>query len=194
MGSAQPVPGVATQAFDPVRLEAVFSDCFLASYRTRLQGGAEEPFYQPADGPAACHILHYRSDFFASALHEAAHWCIAGESRRSQPDFGYWYLPGDRDIEQQRAFEAAECRTQALEWILSRACGYRFRPSADNPHLGRLGLLDSAGFNRRILAQARDWQARGLDARSRLFYRALCSEFGTECPPGELRFELDELG
>ena len=65
---------------------------------------------------------------------------------------------------------------------------------ADNPGLGRRGLLDCDGFNRRILEQARAWQARGLGARSRLFYQALCREFRTGCQPGELRFELDELG
>jgi elongation factor P hydroxylase len=188
------VPGAAAPSFDAARLERVFSACFLASHRTRLQGGAEEPFYRPADGPAACHILHYRSDFFASALHEVAHWCIAGKSRRLQPDFGYWYIPGDRDVDQQRTFERMEARPQALEWFFARACGYRFLPSPDNPALGRQGLLDSGRFNRGILAQARAWQARGLGRRALEFYRALCIEFGTNCPPGELRFALDELG
>jgi len=194
MGGANARTDTTTLGFEAARLEAVFNACFLTSYQTRLQGGAEEPFYRPANEHADCHILHYRNDYFASALHETAHWCIAGDHRRSQPDFGYWYIPGDLDACQQRAFESAESRTQALEWIFSRACGYRFRPSADNTGLGRRGLLDSNRFNRCILQQAQDWQARGLGARAGLFYRALCREFGTACQPGELRFELDELG
>jgi elongation factor P hydroxylase len=189
-----PIVRTAPRTFEAARLEAIFDECFSVSYRTRLRGGAEEPYYQPADNPAEYHVLHYRSDFFASALHEVAHWCIAGEYRRGQPDFGYWYIAGNRDVDQQRAFEAAESSPQALEWIFSRACGYRFRPSADNPELGQRGLLDIAGFNRCILQQACAWQARGLTPRSRLFYRALCIEFHTVCSPGELCLKLDELG
>jgi len=192
VGCASHAPDAALQAFDAARIEAVFNACFHSSYRTRLIGGAGEPFYRPANAPTACHLLHYRADFFASALHETAHWCIAGARRRAQPDFGYWYVAGNRDADQQRAFEAAECRPQALEWIFSIACGYRFRPSADNldPDGDR---VDTTHFNRGILAQALAWQARGLGARADRFYRALCDEFGTGASLRSLRFTLDDL-
>lgn len=192
MSCAEPTAGQAN-AFRASRLERVFNDCFAARWRTRLYGGADEPFYRPARRPRPEHTLHYRRDYFASALHEVAHWCIAGDERRERPDFGYWYTPGDRDSDQQRAFEAVEARPQALEWMFSKACAFRFQPSADNLELAARGLLDSAGFNRRVLAEALRWQARGLPLRAGLFYRALCEEFRTARAPAELQFDPAEL-
>jgi elongation factor P hydroxylase len=139
----------AADNFQAQRLEEVFARCFSRRWRTRLVGGADEPSYQPATDRHALHVLHYRSDYFASALHETAHWCIAGERRRQLPDFGYWYAPDGRDQQQQLAFEAVEARPQALEWLFSLACGYRFRISVDNlgaPGGGaRHGSLQAAG-------------------------------------------------
>ncbi len=107
-----------------------FEDCF-ASYETMLVGGAEEPLYQPAkDGHSA--KLVFREDFPASALHEIAHWCIAGARRRQQEDFGYAYICGPRSAEEQDAFFAAELKTQSLERAFAAALGLEFRPSADN--------------------------------------------------------------
>ena len=40
-----------------------------------MVGGAAEPLYLPDRGTRTAE-LHYREDFAASALHEAAHWCI----------------------------------------------------------------------------------------------------------------------
>lgn len=121
-----------SSGFHAARLERVFSDCFAAQWNTVLAGGVEEPFYRPATNVQGPHLLHYRSDFFASALHEAAHWCIAGERRLQQADFGYWYAPDGRNPTQQQAFEAVEVKPQALEWLFSLACGYRFSVSVDN--------------------------------------------------------------
>jgi len=179
--------------FSATRLEQVFNRCFSGGWETRLLGGADEPYYQPARGEGQKHALYYRNDYFASALHEIAHWCIAGDERRLQPDFGYWYTPGDRDMNQQQAFEAVEARPQALEWIFSKACGYRFRPSADNLDLAALGLLDTTRFNRRVLEEARVWQERGLPTRADMFYRVLCDEFCTRRSARELQFDLCEL-
>ena len=57
-------------------LELLFAGCFRERWRTRLEGGATEPLYLPASGNGV-HRLCYRADYFASALHETAHWCIA---------------------------------------------------------------------------------------------------------------------
>ena len=97
-------PQVVPQ-FDSRRLEFVFNQCFAATEHTQLRGGAEEPLYQPASGAGGMHLLFYREDYFASALHEIAHWCIAGSARRRMVDFGYWYAPDGRDAQQQAAFE-----------------------------------------------------------------------------------------
>ena len=177
--------------FNAARLELVFTACFAKRWRTVLQGGASEPYYQPASGRGEMHRLLYRSDYFASALHEVAHWCIAGEGRRQLADFGYWYAPDGRSPQQQAAFEAVEAKPQALEWFFSRACAYRFRISVDN--LGAPGEHDTEPFRQRVLAQARAWQLAGLPQRAELFFDALAREFGTGLEPGELELDRAEL-
>jgi elongation factor P hydroxylase len=174
------------------RLEVVFDACFAESLHTRLRGGSEEPLYQPADAPGQYHILYYREDFFASALHEVAHWCIAGPQRRLQPDFGYWYAPDGRSAAQQRAFERVECAPQALEWFFAKACGYRFCVSLDNLE-GPAASADHERFRQMIVHRANDWQQRGLPERAAVFYRALCREFATALRPQQLQFTLEEL-
>lgn len=113
-------------------IEQIFSELFSTPYKTHITGGADEPFYRAAATSQDCHLLYYRGDYPASALHEIAHWCIAGEQRRQLDDFGYWYEPGERSAERQRQFETAEVAPQALEWLFSRACGRCFQLSVDN--------------------------------------------------------------
>jgi len=114
-------------------LERVFADCFAEEFRTVLEGGGEEPLYVPSSRPdISPHRIVYRADYFASALHEVAHWCLAGAERRTREDYGYWYAPDGRDGTQQAEFERVEARPQALEWIFSDACGFDFHLSADN--------------------------------------------------------------
>ena len=192
-GSADMEPLAAPQWFHPARVERVFNDCFADSCNTQLVGGAAEPFYQPADEPGAYHALHYRGDYFASALHEVAHWCIAGAQRRQQVDFGYWYTPEGRSVEQQCAFETVEYKPQALEWFFAQACAYRFQVSPDNPDLASTGLLDTEVFQYRVLQQALTWKAVGLPTRAGVFYAALCREFGTAVPADQLSFTLAQL-
>jgi hypothetical protein len=183
----------ASDIFNSERLEQVFNHCFMQQLGTRLVGGADEPFYQPASEASQLHSLYYRSDYFASALHEAAHWCIAGEQRRQLVDFGYWYAPEGRSVTQQQAFEAVECKPQALEWFFSRACGYRFQVSADNLDLVQAGLLESTVFQSSVLEQALHWQQVGLPERADTLFRGLCREFGTTVAPEQLHFSLADL-
>jgi elongation factor P hydroxylase len=95
-------------------------------------GGGEEPEYIPATDRNSEHKIIFTRDYFASALHEVAHWCIAGEQRRLLPDYGYWYAPDGRTVDQQKKFEQVEAKPQALEWLFSRACGSPFKLSVDN--------------------------------------------------------------
>ena len=113
-------------------LIALFNDCFLLDYDAKLIKGTDKPLYLPADVNQPHHSLFFAHGFFASALHECSHWLIAGEARRKQIDFGYWYLPDGRTAEQQQVFQSVEVKPQAMEWILSMAAGYRFRVSIDN--------------------------------------------------------------
>tara|TARA_R110002072_G_scaffold33473_1_gene101257 strand:- start:8084 stop:8671 length:588 start_codon:yes stop_codon:yes gene_type:complete len=193
MGSVEQCGINIDAVFCSERLERVFNGCFADSFNTRLCGGADEPLYQPAVAERDPHTLYYRQDYFASALHEVSHWCIAGVRRRRQIDFGYWYAPEGRSVEQQLAFEAVECKPQALEWYFSKACGYRFQVSTDNLALTDAALHDAALFQHAVLQQARHWQQQGLPARAAVYYRALCSAFGTDITPAQLRFTLAEL-
>lgn len=90
-----------------------------------------EPEYFPAQDnePARIEFAH---GFFASALHELSHWCVAGDARRQLPDFGYWYAPDGRTEAQQQAFERVEIKPQALECLFTLACGRHFQVSQDN--------------------------------------------------------------
>ena len=192
-GGTLPKIQATDDRFVASRLEQVFSECFSRRWRTRLLGGASEPYYQPATDSHGMHLLYYRSDYFASALHEAAHWCIAGERRRQMPDFGYWYAPDGRDSAQQAAFEAVEAKPQALEWLFSLACGYRFRISVDNLSLTRDCEPDNGPFRRAVLARARAWQRDGLPARADILFRALVREFDTGLQCEALKLELAGL-
>ena len=188
-GALSTNPYTAPDNFQAQRLEQVFARCFSRRWRTRLVGGADEPSYQPATDLHASHMLFYRSDYFASALHETAHWCIAGEQRRQLPDFGYWYAPDGRDQQQQLGFEAVEAKPQALEWLFSLACDYRFRISVDN--LGAAdGVLDTMPFRQQVLIAARQWQRSGLPQRAELFFQALALEFGTGLQLQNLNLDL----
>jgi hypothetical protein len=170
------------------RLEATFAYCFAHSENTRLVGGASEPLYQPGESPMQANLLFYREDYFASALHEIAHWCIAGAARRKRVDFGYWYAPEGRSAAQQQAFEAVEIKPQALEWFFSLACGYRFRVSADN-FLADGTIPDTGAFRQRVAAQAVHYQRAGLPSRAAQFFAALSAEFGTHLDVRRLRFD-----
>jgi len=169
----------AADGFHPARLEALFRYSFAQRWRTLLIGGAAEPFYQPAASERDFHRLYYRSDYFASALHEIAHWCIAGDRRRLLPDFGYWYAPEGRDADQQRAFEAVEAAPQALEWFFSQACGYPFRVSVDNLAANDGQPADTAPFKCLVLAAATTWLQRGIPQRAALYFQALAGEFAS---------------
>lgn len=174
-----PQAGVTTvDSFCAGRLRRVFDACFAASENTLLCGGAEEPFYAPAASPGEPHRLWYREDFFASALHEVAHWCIAGPARRRLPDFGYWYAPEGRNPDQQAAFEAVEVAPQALEWCFAIACGYRFQVSTDNLAAGTGAPAQQKAFEAAVCREARRRASQGLPPRARQFYAALQAEFG----------------
>ncbi|MFV0276297.1 MAG: elongation factor P hydroxylase [Parahaliea sp.] len=188
----------ASAHFDSARLERVFERCFGASERTRLIGGAMEPEYVPAGetGPGGVcqhHRLYYRQDYFASALHEVAHWCIAGLTRRRQRDFGYWYIPDGRSPAQQAAFQQVEVAPQALEWCLARACGHPFRVSLDNLEGGEAARREELAFKRAVCAAARERCRRGLSPRAACLFDALVVEFGTGISVGQLQFDPDIL-
>ena len=60
----------------------VFNQCFENTENTILVAGEDEPYYCPAGQQHAHHRVVFAHGFYASALHEISHWCIAGRVRR----------------------------------------------------------------------------------------------------------------
>ncbi|MGC9421756.1 MULTISPECIES: elongation factor P hydroxylase [Vibrio] len=113
-------------------LITIFNQVFFADYQTKLELGGDEPIYLPADEFTPYHRIIFARGFYASALHEIAHWCVAGPQRRLLEDFGYWYEPDGRSAEVQSEFERVEIRPQAYEWIFAQSAGFPFTVSCDN--------------------------------------------------------------
>lgn len=157
-------------------LISLFNQSFADTYNTRLELGDDEPIYLPADAEVPYHRIIFAHGFFASALHEVAHWLLAGEARRQQPDYGYWYHPDGRDAEAQAAFEAVEVKPQAIEWALSLCCGFPFNVSCDN--LNGCVDPDRHAFRARVREQALLYLAGGFPARARIFMDVLRQHYG----------------
>lgn len=147
---------------------SAFADEFAESHRTKLMSGVAEPVYMPnMDG---WHIIYFARGHWASALHETAHWLIAGPERRAQLDYDYWYEPDGRSFAQQRLFEQVEIKPQALEWIMSSALGRDFVASFDNI---RGNGANPTAFRQGVRDQALSYRAVGLPARAERFLNRL---------------------
>ncbi|TQV76572.1 elongation factor P hydroxylase [Aliikangiella marina] len=160
-----------------IQLVEVFNNLFLESENTQLKPGAEEPFYRAAkDGRPA--TIFSRNDYFSSALHEIAHWCIAGKKRRQLDDFGYWYAPEGRTAEQQVDFEAVEVKPQAIEWALSLAANHQFHYSADNLSQG---IDASMTFKAAVHQQLVNYlEGQSLPPRAKLLFDRMLSVFNQD--------------
>lgn len=159
-------------------LIALFNACFTAEYQTKLVKGGDEPIYLPADAMRPYHEIHFAHGFFRSALHECAHWLIAGDARRKLVDFGYWYAPDGRTAEQQILFQSVEVKPQAMEWILSVAAGHPFCVSIDNLNGEE---ADTLAFKDAVHQQVCTYIDQGLSERAERFRQALSAFYGT--PP-----------
>jgi len=192
-------------------LEALFNHAFLTSHNTRLVGGGDEPLYQPSvclnrsqdsaeirsqlklgRPDAREHLnateshIYYREDFFASALHEVAHWCIAGEQRRKLIDYGYWYEPDGRSPSRQADFQIAECKPQALEWIFSIICRSDFSVSLDNLQSNdtlqsKEASRNTALFVTMVQQTVLEYCASGLPLRAQVFAITLQDFYRGDC-------------
>jgi elongation factor P hydroxylase len=160
--------------FNCQQLVTIFDRCFARTERTCLVGGAAEPLYRPAPTEQALHRIEFSHDYFASALHEVAHWCVAGPERRLQEDYGYWYAPDGRTGAQQAEFERVEVRPQALEWLFSVAAGAPFRVSADN--LAQ-GLGPSEAFKEAVHTEVVRLCQDGVSPRVARFCQALLAYY-----------------
>jgi len=174
--------GVELEQLKLLRLLEVFNRLYSETENTRLQLGEDEPIYLPADETVSYNRIIFANGFFASALHEISHWLVAGTQRRKLEDYGYWYEPDGRTEQQQLEFEKAEIKPQALEWILSRACGHQFHFSADNLEGG---AVISRAFKSNVSIQAKLFITRGLSLRAQLLVTGLCHCFAQKLPSSE---------
>ncbi len=165
--------GTIKQAEDLVKL---FNYCFANTENTILVGGAEEPIYEPASDNRQYHHVIFTRDYFSSALHEIAHWCIAGQERRNHVDYAYWYHPDGRDPYQQAKFEAAEVKPQAIEHAFSLASNIKFRVSIDNLENEQ---SSSDKFERTVDKQLAIFIQSGFNSRTQLFLNALHDFYNT---------------
>ena len=159
-------------------LVVIFEQCFFYTYNTRLIPGADEPLYLPAASELDYNKIYSSHDYFSSALHECAHWCIAGQIRRQQQDYGYWYAPDGRNTAQQKKFYNVEVKPQALEYLFSCAAHYPFRVSTDNLQSDPSG--DEKNFEMQVYRQAKAYLHTGMPQRALIFYQALQNFYGGE--------------
>ena len=148
------------------QLIALFNDYAQAKYQTILVKGDDEPLYIPAQTQDDVHRIVFAHGFFASALHEIAHWCIAGAQRRQQLDYGYWYVEEGRNSAQQAQFEHVEVKPQALEYLFSSACKIPFQVSCDNLNGCE---VDRFAFHAQVEAQVALYLKHGLPRRAAEF-------------------------
>ena len=170
---AATIPQSASQVYASGELERLFRATFFDSHHTVLVGGASEPVYLPGHPHQIC----YSHDYFRSALHEIAHWCVAGAARRQQEDYGYWYAPDGRSADQQAEFAQVEVYPQALEALFCAACGHDFRVSLDNLN-GDGG--DEVAFALKVKAKAERLLAEGLAERPARWCEVLKAAYGRE--------------
>ncbi|MCJ8314369.1 MAG: elongation factor P hydroxylase [Saccharospirillaceae bacterium] len=166
----------------------IFNDCFQQSLNTILVDEGNEPIYIPLNDTQKEHRIYFAHGYFSSALHEIAHWLVAGEKRRQQQDYGYWYAPDGRDQIQQNEFEQVEVKPQAIEWILHQCCQKKFRLSLDNLSLPE---QDNRPFARAVYTQTQHNFEKGLNNRVQVFCAALMRHYQN---PQALEPNLYQLG
>lgn len=180
--------------YKPDQLIQIFNRLFMDSTNTCLQHSDDEPIYLPADQQCSSHQILFAHGFFASALHEISHWCIAGAERRLLVDFGYWYEPDGRSAEKQREFESVEVKPQAIEWILTKASGRKFNISTDN--LSGDAQAIAAGreqFAKNVVKQVKNYLLNGLPERAGVLKEALLDYYQPHTLLVSDQFQLSEL-
>ena len=156
----------------------IFESTFFKTFNTKLICGSDEPIYLPADKEQPFHRIIFAHGFYASALHEIAHWLVAGEQRRLIEDYGYWYEPDGRTAIQQAEFEKVEIVPQAIEWAIAVSCGFKFDVSADNLS----GIeIDRLAFKHKVYAQVLSYLQNGFSVRTNTLIKA-CSHFYKTAP------------
>ena len=172
---------------NPQDLITLFNARFLPSFNTLLVKGGDEPIYLPVSEACQHHQIIFAHGYYASALHEISHWCIAGAKRRLLEDFGYWYQPDGRDEQQQKTFEQVEIKPQAVEWALCVAANKSFNVSADNLNGFQ---ADTLAFKKSVHQQVLIYLTQGFPAQAEQFIKVLCDYYQTPYPLSVNQFAL----
>ncbi|MBE0421816.1 elongation factor P hydroxylase [Pseudoalteromonas nigrifaciens] len=166
-------------------LISIFAATFDQSYNTWLVKGEHEPIYIPSCDKTPYHQIVFAHGFYASALHEIAHWLVAGDKRRLLEDYGYWYCPDGRDKQKQAEFENVEIKPQAIEWLLSTAAGFEFNVSVDNLNGEQTCRFD---FQQRVHQQVLTLINNGFNSRTEALLKALSHFYNTPWPMSAQQF------
>ncbi len=158
----------------------IFDATFFSQYNTRLVKGDDEPIYIPANETCEFNQIVFAHGYYASALHEISHWCLAGPARRLLEDFGYWYEPDGRDQQQQTEFERVEIKPQAIEWALCVATGKDFDVSTDN--LSGVGQTDRFAFKDKVYQQVCFYLDVGFPSDAQTLIKTLAEYYRTPWP------------
>jgi len=164
----------------------VLNDQYLDQYNTKLMGGFDEPFYKAANEgkPAEIQFSH---DYIRSALHELAHWCVAGVERRKIDDYGYWYAADGRNQEQQNEFFKLEVKPQTIEWAFSIVCGVKFEASVDNLNNQVRGVIL---FQINLKTQLEQYITNGFPKRAQEIIDLICFHMGIKNPMHYLKLAI----
>lgn len=157
----------------------LFNSRFGHSQNTRLVKGGDEPLYSPVSDDCQYHQIIFAHGYYASALHEIAHWCIAGKERRLLEDFGYWYQADGRNEQEQKTFEKVEIKPQAVEWALCLAANKKFNVSSDNLNGFQ---ADIQGFKRSVYQQVVVYLTEGFPPQAQEFIQTLSHFYQTPFP------------
>ena len=154
-------------------LITLFNNLYQNTEQTILVSGGKEPLYSLKSNTSPFHRIIFRDNYFSSALHEIAHWCIAGAARRQLEDYGYWYT-AERTSTDQHLFEQIEVKPQAIEWIFSAAAGVQFNVSLDNFQIKEV----NPNFKLEIYTQVIHYLQHGLPTRAEQFKNKLLEFYG----------------
>jgi len=160
-------------------LISIFNQTFDDDFNTRLIKGGDEPLYSPANDDCDYHQIIFAHGYYASGLHEIAHWCIAGKERRLLEDFGYWYQSDGRNEQEQKTFEQVEIKPQAVEWALSVAANKKFNVSADNLDGFQ---ADTKAFKHSVHQQVLIYLEQGFPPQAQTLLKALSDFYKTPFP------------
>lgn len=171
------------------RLLELLNNQFLNHYHTEIRGGYSEPFYKASVARQKA-LIQFSHDYIRSALHELAHWCVAGKVRREHDDFGYWYAPDGRSQQQQNEFFQVEIKPQALEWAFSIVAGVRFEASMDNLNNSVAGADD---FEKNVLNQLECFLEKGFSNRADQIIRLIANDRQIEDVYSFMRDHINNL-